>query len=322
MTVDLLTYGETMGLLDSERVGPLRLGGSLRLSTAGAESTVAIGVSRLGGSARWVGVVGDDEVGRLVVRTLDAERVLTDGIAVVDDVPTSLLIKERRTSGVSRVRYYRDRNAGSRLGPEHVRPEHVAEARVVHLTGITPALSASARAAVFAVLDLAGSVPTRTCVDVNHRRGLWSADDARGVLTDMVRRADIVLATLSEASLVTDWTPRGVGAVADAEAAARALAALGPELVVVKLGAQGAVAWCDGAVTIVPPRPVVLVDPVGAGDAYAAGLLADLARDVPLGDALETGAAVAAVDVACPGDWEGLPDRADLAMVEGPDVDR
>ena len=77
--VDLLTYGETMGLLDSEKIGPLRLGGPMRLSMAGAESTVAIGVARLGGRARWIGVVGDDEDGRRVTRVLRSEGVDIDG---------------------------------------------------------------------------------------------------------------------------------------------------------------------------------------------------------------------------------------------------
>ena len=98
MTTDIVSCGETMGLLDSERIGPLRLGGSMRLSMAGAESTVAIGVARLGGAARWVGVVGDDEIGDLITRILRAERVQTDGVVVHPEAPTGPLLNERRTS--------------------------------------------------------------------------------------------------------------------------------------------------------------------------------------------------------------------------------
>lgn len=319
MTLDLLTYGETMGLLDSERIGPLRLGGPMRLSAAGAESTVAIGVARLGGSGRWGGVVGDDEVGRLITRTLRAEGVLTDAVAVEPDLPTGLLLKERRTSTASRVRYYRRGNAGSLLGPAHVRADHVADARVLHLTGITPALSSTASEATFAALELAAQVDTRTCVDLNYRRQLWDEGTARGVLTDMVKRADIVLATVEEAAMVA---PLSAVSSHDPAAAAGALAGLGPGLVVVKMGGAGAVAWAEGRIITVPPRRVVVADPVGAGDAFAAGLIADLARGRSVPEALETAAAVAAVDVACPGDWEGLPTRSELNLVEGPDVHR
>lgn len=313
MTVDVLTYGETMGLVDAERIGPLRLGGPMRLSMAGAESTVAIGVARLGGSARWVGVVGDDEVGVLITRVLRAEGVQTDGVAVAGDVPTGLLLKERRTASVSRVRYYRRGNAGSRLSPEHVRPGDVADAKILLLSGITPALSTTAREAVFEALALARHAGTTVCVDVNHRSGLWSTDEARPVLAEMVARADIVLATTEEAALLVDGSP--------AEAAQR-LCGLGPRLAVVKRGADGAVACDDGKIHEVAPHPAEVVDPVGAGDAFAAGLLADLALGRPAVQALRTAASVAAINVACPGDWEGLPTRAELGHGRGDDVVR
>ena len=311
MTVDLLTYGETMGLVDAERIGPLRLGGPMRLSMAGAESTVAIGVARLGGSSRWVGVVGSDEVGALITRVLRAEGVQTDGVGVASDVPTGLLLKERRTARVSRVRYYRRGNAGSRLSPAHVRPDDVARSKILLLSGITPALSATAREAVFAALSLAERFGTRVCVDVNHRSGLWPADEARPVLAEMVARADIVLATASEAALLVEGSP--------AEAAQR-LCELGPRLAIVKRGADGAVACDEGQILSVAPDPAEVVDPVGAGDAFAAGLLADLALGRPAEEALRTAASVAAINVACPGDWEGLPTRAELNHGRGDDV--
>lgn len=314
MTVDLLTYGETMGLLDSMRIGPLRLGGPMHLSMAGAESTVAIGVVRLGGSARWIGVVGDDEVGQLITRVLRAEGVVTDGVVIDPDAPTSLFLKERRSAGMARVRYYRRHNAGSRLAPEHVHEEHLAGARVLHVSGISPALSASAREAVFRALELARGLGTTTCVDLNYRVGLWSPGEARRVLTDMVKLADIVLATSEETALLT-----AMPATDPAEAAAL-LGRLGPRLAVVKRGADGAVAWDDGQTLKIAAPPVEVADPVGAGDAFAAGLLADLARGLSSQQALATAAAVAAVNVACPGDWEGLPGRGELEMHRGGDV--
>jgi 2-dehydro-3-deoxygluconokinase len=314
MTVDLLTYGETMGLLDADRIGPLRLGGPLRLSMAGAESTVAIGVARLSGSARWVGTVGDDEIGVLITRVLRAEGVQTDRVTVVDDVPTGLLLKERRSAGLSRVNYYRRGNAGSRLSPEHVRAQDIADAKILHLSGITPALSAAAHDAVFEALDLAGRAGTTVCVDLNYRSSLWPPGEARPVLAAMLTRADIVLATAEEAALLVD------GPQDDATGAARRLGALGPKLAVLKRGADGAVACDDGHIREIPPFPADVIDPVGAGDAFAAGLLADLALGHPAARALETAASVAAVKLACPGDWEGLPTRADLHQLRGDDV--
>ncbi|MEU6554398.1 sugar kinase [Streptomyces sp. NPDC046915] len=314
MTVDVITYGETMGLFESERIGPLRMGGSMRLSMAGAETTVAIGVTRLGGSAAWVGVVGDDEVGRLILRTLRAEQVNTEGVVIDPEAPTGLLLKERRSADVSRVSYYRRHSAGARLAPEHVLPEHVTQARILHLSGITPALSESARAAVFRALELAAQAGRTTCVDLNYRSALWTPMEARPILMELIKRADIVLATQKEAAILTNLP------MADPFEAATSLGRLGPRLVVVKRGAEGAVAWDDGRLHEVPPRPAHLLDPVGAGDSFAAGLLVDVARGRTPQEALETAATVAAVNVACPGDWEGLPSRAEVDMLRGDDV--
>jgi 2-dehydro-3-deoxygluconokinase len=314
VTVDVITYGETMGVVESDRIGPLRMGGPMRLSIAGAESTVAIGVARLGGSAHWIGAVGDDEIGRLILRVLHAERVQTEGVVVDPDAPTSLFLKERRRTGVSRVHYYRRGNAGGKLAPEHVLAEQVMEARIVHLSGITPALSDSARAATFRALELAEQAGRTTCVDLNYRSALWTTDEARPVLLDMVERADIVLAGEEEAALVT-----GLPA-ADPLDAAELLGRLGPRLAVIKRGAAGAVAWDDGCKRVVPPHPTRVCDPIGAGDSFAAGLLADLARGRTPQEALETAAAVAAVSVACEGDWEGLPTRSEIDELRGDDV--
>jgi 2-dehydro-3-deoxygluconokinase len=316
VTVDVVAYGETMGLLDGECIGPLRLGGTMRLSIAGAESTVAIGVARLGGTARWVRVIGDDEIGDLITRILRAERVRTDGVVVHPDAPTGLLLMERRTSTVSRIRYYRHGFAGSRLCAAHVRPDHIAAARILHVSGITPALSPSARDATFHALEVAKSAATLRSVDVNHRARLWQPSLARGVLADMVKHADIVFATLEEAALVTNTTPN------DPATAAESIARHGPQFVAVKMGADGAVAWHDGRIDRAAPPPTVVVDPVGAGDSFAAGLLAEVARGLRCEQALATAASTAAVGVACPGDWEGLPTRAEVDLVGSGDVVR
>lgn len=314
MSIDVVTYGETMGVFESDRIGPLRMGGQMRLSVAGAESTVAIGVARLGGSARWIGVVGDDEIGRLILRTLRAEQVQTEGVVSDSVAATSLLLKERRSTSVSRVRYYRRGNAGALLAPEHVVPEQLADARILHLSGITPALSRSARAATARALELARRAGRTTCVDLNYRSALWTAGEARPVLLDMVRQTDIVLATIEEAALLT------ARPAVDPAEAAEALGRLGPRLAVVKCGAEGAVAWDDGRTRFVPPERAAVADPMGAGDSFAAGLLADLARGRTAEEALATAAAVAAVSVACPGDWEGLPTRAEVGQLRSDDV--
>lgn len=305
----ILTYGETMAALKSATAGPLRMGGRFALSMAGAESTVAIGVGRLGGTARWVGVVGDDELGSLITMRLRAEGVLTDGVVTTDAAPTSLIVKERRTAAVTRVSYYRRHGAGALLAPAHVEEAHVREARVLHVTGITPALSRSAGDAVRKAVRLARELGVTVSLDVNYRSALWDAATARPVLTELARDADVLFAGLSEAAILTG------GPAAGPEEAAARLAALGPRQVVVKLGAQGALAYQDGSAVRSPVISVPELDPVGAGDAFAAGFLTELASGRTPAECLETAVRSAAVNVACEGDWEGLPTRRELAVL-------
>ncbi len=148
MMTDIVTFGETMAVMSSMTTGPLRHARSLRLGIAGAESNVAIGASRLGASTQWVSRVGDDEFGRLITSTIRGQGV-TATAAIDESAPTGLMFKERRAAGVTAVTYYRSGSAASRLCSDDIDTDDIASSRVVHLSGITPALSSSARDAVF-----------------------------------------------------------------------------------------------------------------------------------------------------------------------------
>jgi 2-dehydro-3-deoxygluconokinase len=303
---EIVTMGETMALLAAPEIGLLRHATNLRLSCGGAESNLAIGVARLGHGATWIGRVGDDEFGVMVRRMLAAEGV--EGRIRVDPAaPTGLMVKYRRTGTVTQVVYYRKGSAGSRLDPSDVDETLIREARVLHLTGITPALSESARAAVRHAIDVARAAEVLVSLDINYRGKLWSPVEAGRVLADLVSRADIVFATEPEARLVVDGRhPDELGAQ---------LGAMGPAEVVIKRGALGAVAVVGGEVLTVRPYAVTEVDPVGAGDAFAAGYLCGLLDGADIGQRREIGALAGAFTVTVPGDWEGLPHRADLDLL-------
>lgn len=321
----VVTVGETMALLTTPAGRQLRGGASLPVGIGGAESNVAIGLARLGQPVTWVSRVGDDAFGSLVVREIRGEGV--DVVARVDaDAPTGLMVKELRHGRPWRVRYHRAGSAASRLSPADLDPDLIAAARVLHLTGITAALSGTALAAVDRAVDLARRFDTLVSFDVNHRTALWSDDRARPVLADLCARADLVFAGAQEAALVlgestagdrSDDPDNGDDADADADAAlAHRLVARGPGTVVLKRGARGALAVTDGTVVAAPALPVAVVDPVGAGDAFVAGYLAALLDDRPVADRLRQGNRVAGAVCRVPGDWEGLPDRTDLDALD------
>lgn len=304
----LVTVGESLVALTPPGVGPLRSATSLRVGVAGAESNVAIAVRRLGANAAWIGRVGADELGELILSRLRGEDVDVSAAVRDPEAPTSLLIKERRTADVVRVSYYRRSGPGARLRPGDLDEDAIRAAGVLHVTGITPALSDSARACVHAAVEVARGAGVLVSLDFNHRAALWSDEDAGRELRWLTGSADVVFAGAAEATLVVDGdTP---------EALAASLARLGPSQVVVKLGSAGAVAVVEEVALAVSAHAVSVIDPVGAGDAFVGGYLAELLGGAEPAVRLATAARCGAFAVTVAGDWEGLPSRAELGLLD------
>lgn len=305
--LDVVTLGETMASL---RTGtPLRLGGAMTMTMAGAESNVAIGLARLGHAVRWGGRVGADEVGAFILRTLRAESVDVDTVAIDPGRPTGLMLAERRIADVSRVSYYRTGSAGSALAPSDAVAALAGNPRILHLTGITPALSGSAAEAVSTAVRLARAAGALVSVDVNHRSRLWSPQAARPVLSELVRGADIVIASEDELGLVVADAQDEAGAAAE-------LAASGVSALVIKRGARGATVWHQALAHHAPAIRVTVLDTIGAGDAFTAGYLSGVLDGLRPPDALHRGTVTGAFAVACLGDWEGLPTRDELSLLD------
>jgi 2-dehydro-3-deoxygluconokinase len=295
-----------MAMMRTTDVGPLRHADLLRLTTGGSESNVGIGLSRLGLRVRWIGRVGRDELGERVVRDIRAEGV--EVIAIRDEeAPTGLMIKEQRTRDQIRVSYYRRASAGSRLDPSDLPTGTIERSRLLHVTGITPALSGSAHAAVNAAVSRARHVGVPVSLDLNHRRTLWSDDAFRAAVRPLVEQADVVFGSPEEVGAVLgeDSLP--------AEELARRLRSLGPAQCVIKCGSDGAVALIDDALFSQQAFDVPVIDSVGAGDAFVAGYLFELLEQPDdHGARLRTAAWCGAQACTVPGDWEGAPSRSEL----------
>ncbi len=296
-----------MGLFRPSGIGPGELIDSYHLTTGGAESNVAIGIARLGGTARWIGRVGRDAVGRKVLRDLRAESV--HARAILDpEAGTGVMTKEQRVQGRSAVHYARTDSAGSRLSPGDIMESDITAAAMLHVTGITPALSPSAAAAVNAAIDIAQASGIPVSFDVNHRTSLWRGRDASPVYRRLAARATVLFAGEHEASLI-------VGA-SDPQALALRLADLGPRTVVIKLGAAGALALADGEFSLREAVAVPVIDTVGAGDAFVAGYLSELMTGADPRACLELAVRTGAFACLAPGDWEGYPRRDELGLLE------
>ncbi len=305
----VVTLGETMALMGSTGFGPLQHEHTMSLGIGGSESNVAIGLSRLGVETTWIGKVGADPLGDLVLREIAAEGVRV--LAVRDDeAPTSLMVKERRTSTDTRVWYYRRGNAGGRLRVDEVDFDVIRDATLLHLTGISPALSEGMAQTTLETIRVAKDAGVRVSFDLNFRSRLWSREQAREIYRRIIPEVDIVFAGDAEAAI----------AVGEAEAPvhfAHRLVALGAGVAVVKRGAHGAVAVVGGREYERAAIRVNVVDTVGAGDAFVAGYLAEYLLGLDVDACLQTAVTTGAYACLVPGDWEGAPRRHELALLNG-----
>ena len=290
------------------RPGRLRHAPGLELKIGGAESNVAIALSRLGLCAGWISSLGDDEPGQLVLDRVRGEGVDTSQVRRLEGYPTGLYLREK-VGGETRVYYYRRGAAASTMAPGAFDPGYLRGAEFLHLTGITPALSEECRDFTLWAARQAREGGTSVSFDVNYRSKLWSPEEARGFMEEMLPHTDLLLVGDDEALAL--WGREDEGFV-------RELAAAGPREVVLKRGGEGSLGLIEDRVIEQPVFPVEEVDPIGAGDAFDAGYLAGHLWGLDAEQRLRVANAMGALSVATLGDYEGLPDRGELwAFLEG-----
>jgi len=250
-----------MALLTPHDATRLADADDLRLTIGGAESNVAAHVAALGRTAAWVSALSDDVLGHRVHRTVTGLGVDTRWVGFDPDAPTGVYFKDPGHG----VLYYRAGSAASRMDPARVADVPFEDAEIVHLSGITPALSPGCAAMVDAVIDrVTGAGRGLLSFDANHRAALWDASVAGPALRTLTNRSDIVFVGLDEAD--TLWgcrTPEDVRAVIAS-----------PAHLIVKDGEVGATEFTGEDAVFVPAIPTEVVEAVGAGDAFAAGWLA------------------------------------------------
>ncbi|MDI2028467.1 sugar kinase [Saccharopolyspora sp. TS4A08] len=305
---EVLCLGETMSLVAPAAPAPLERAPSFTLSAGGAESNVAVHLASLGHRAQWAGRVGDDPLGRRLVASIAAAGVDTGLVEVRADAPTGVYFKDPRPEG-TRVHYYRAGSAASTMDEDFLADEVVDAARVLHISGITPALSEGCDRLIRRLLTRPRRAPIS--FDVNHRPALWSARRAAPVLAELAQLADVVFVGLDEAAAL--W---GVKTADDVRELLD-----GPVTVVVKDGAEAAYALGERN-TVVPAPTVEVVEPVGAGDAFAAGFLSGVLRGEDDQRCLRRGHLLAAHSLRSTEDHAAAPDAESLERWLGLDEQR
>ena len=305
--LDVITFGESMVLFAAEQPGALMASDRFGRHLAGAETNVAIGLARLGLRTGWVSRLGTDVFGDFVLERVQAEGVHCGQVLRDAQRPTGFMLKSRENAdGDPQVAYFRRGSAASALSVNDFDKALFSSARHLHATGITPALSPSCSHLAFYAMNFMRAMRRTVSFDPNLRPGLWRS---REQMVDEVNRlaalADWVMPGLEEGRLLT-------GHRQPADIAAFYLGR-GARAVVVKLGAEGAYFRTEHAAAHVAGVPVrKVIDTVGAGDGFAAGVLSARLEGLDWPDALARGNWIGARALQSAGDMDALPHRDEL----------
>ncbi len=305
----LLCLGETMVLLTADD-GPLEENSHVGIHVGGAESNVASGLAHLGHDVEWFSRVGDDPFGRIIMDFLRARGVRLDTV-VIDSARSTGIYLKNREADTSRVFYYRSGSAASAMSPADLSALKLEERALCHVSGITPALSSTADA-LMQRLVIDREVPgMQVSFDVNYRPALWDVVVAAPRLLELARGSDVVVVGRDEAE--TLW-----GTV-QAEDVRQILPDV-PHLVV-KDAAIGATHFAGNDETFEPALKAEVVDPVGAGDAFAAGFLSGLVQDLGVPRALRLGHLMAGLTLQHVSDLPTLPAAKSILSLSGVDAE-
>lgn len=296
MRFDVTTLGEIMLRLSVPPGSRLETATQLDMRPGGAEANLAALLARLGRRTAWVGGLPDNALGRLAANHLRMAGVDLGGVRWCGEGRMGAYFVEFASPPRPiQVIYDRANSCATQLTPDTINWEALLSSHLLHLTGITPALSPSCRSIVSEAVERAEQAGVAVSFDVNYRQKLWSAQEATAALTPLLRRADLLFCGHGDAQRLFHCT-------GDPTSALRQLAEqTSAEVVVMSVGAAGALAWHGGQVLQVDAVPVAIVDRLGAGDALAAGVL-DGWLDGDLERGLRTGVLLAGMALAQHGD--------------------
>lgn len=315
---DVITLGEAMIRLGAPYGESLESAPSFNVYAAGAEANVAVTLARMGFRSGWITKLAGDPLGRRIAATMRGHGVDVSAIVWVSGGRNGVYFLEQAPPprGVT-VYYDRAGSACSTLAPDDVDWAYLRGTKWVHVTGITPALSEACARTTARLLDEARAAGAKTSFDVNHRRKLWTAERARATLEPLMTGVDLLTAACEDARDVFGID----GAPAEAARALRARFDAGAA--VLTAGADGA--WLADAVDVVH-EPILAgdeLDPIGRGDAFAAGLLwGALEGNLRMG--LQYGSALAVLKQTYWGDvpWATRQDVCGVLAGRGPEPSR
>ncbi|EMS69017.1 sugar kinase [Ruminiclostridium cellobioparum] len=309
---EVLTFGESMIVFAPSQSGLLRYINNYEAKFAGAESNTAIGLCKLGHTARWFSRIGNDELGQYILYKIRAEGVDVDNVIIDNEHPTGIMIKELSGSGQTRVYYYRSGSAASYLSPTDLPPELFENVKILHVTGITPILSDSCHSLTTSAIKTARQKGIKVSFDPNIRKKLWNNSDHSEMIRGLIHNSNIVTLGLEEAEIL--YGNKNFEHLNEILFRSPHL-----EYLAIKNGAEGAFVSDGKTQYSIAPYPCNCIDSIGAGDAFNAAFLAGILENRPVGECGKMAAIAGALSTETTGDTESLPTRQQLNSILEPE---
>lgn len=309
--LDVITMGETMVAITSDNSHSFKYANQFSKHIAGAESNFAIGVQRLGLKSGWISSLGKDPLGDYIEFFVRGEGVDVSQVKRDENYNTGLMIKDIINQKKANVYYYRENSAASRISPKDIDENYIKQAKFIHLSGITLALSDKTKESLLKMISIAKKNNIQVSFDPNLRQKLWADKlKMKKEVLDIIKKSDILLPGVEEGKILLG--------ISSPEKIIKEFYEIMGGLVVLKLGEEGALYYRGNEIVHIPAYKIeTVIDPIGAGDAFAAGLISGLLKKMDIKEAVKLANMVGAYCVTVKGDIEGLPTWEQIEMSQG-----
>ncbi|QAS51540.1 sugar kinase [Halobacillus litoralis] len=304
---DVITIGDAMVSFNPTTQGPMRFVQSFVKKVGGAELNTAIGCARLGLKSGWISSLGKDEFGHFIHNFARGEGVDVSEVTFTENYPTSLNFKEFRGDRINTT-YYRTPSPFLSMTPDDLNESYIKNSKILHITGLLPGVDVNHNLPIIKkAIALAKKHDVQISFDPNIRLKLWSKEDARKYLSELLPDVDLLLAGDEELEII-------LGTKDTKEIVAKSTE-LGISYIAIKKGAEGSTGYHNGRTVESPPIPPrEVVDTIGAGDGFNAGILYGIINGWTLERTLGFANMIGSKVVGVQGDNEGLPFLEDVLI--------
>ena len=308
---DVITIGDAMITFNPNTKGPMKYVSTFERKVGGAELNFAIGCARLGLRTGWISRLGKDEFGHHILNFVRGEGIDTSQVKLVDGYPTSLNFKEILEDGSGRTFYYRSNSPTDTLTEDTLDESFLKGAKVLHITGVFLAVNKEKNVPLIRkAVEIAKKNGVLISLDPNIRLRLWSKEEVKLALSELLPLVDILLTGVDEADIMFETT--------DPQEIIEKSKELGISYVAIKQGEEGSIGYHNGKTIESPPvKPKKVVDTVGAGDGFDAGFIYGVLNNWPLEKTLQFANTIGSMVVSVTGDNEGLPYLDDVLIHMG-----